>query len=297
MSTMRRLLCTLSLALLRMTRRPTLPVIFSLRSESKVSAEWRHSVARERRRNTRALETRCTQAWVRLQSSTNGISGKLRSAAAAPNESLVCHHRRRVDKLLHSCARSLARFLCVTVNPTDRCLCCLCLCLCRCARICRSITEPSHLTLASSFSFTLLPFPPPFLSSSMSHECRCGEVDASGIGGSRNSAYPMIEVSEATRLVLAEVAKLTDTATQKHQYLPLAQAVGHVAAQNRHATQPFPAFPASTMVSDTARQTTRPCSTTTVILISCVLALFAVHRTDTRSLPQTVLARSRWCRP
>lgn len=83
----------------------------------------------------------------------------------------------------------------------------------------------------------------------MAHECRCGEVDASDIGGARHSAYPMVEVRAATQIVIDAVNKLDNTSAQKHSFLPLLECRGHIAAQTRHATDPFPPFPASTMVS------------------------------------------------
>lgn len=85
----------------------------------------------------------------------------------------------------------------------------------------------------------------------MSHECRCGDVDASDISGARHSAYPMIEVRDATQIVIDAVNRLDNTSAQKHAFLPLLECVGHIAAQTRHATEAFPPFPASTMVRHT----------------------------------------------
>jgi hypothetical protein len=102
------------------------------------------------------------------------------------------------------------------------------------------------------------------------HECRCGDVDAGDAQGAspRSSPYPMREMSDALQLVLAATRTLANEPQgQKHAYLPLAQAVGHVLAQDRHATTPVPAYAASIMVcetkcalADTAFLTTRLCS-------------------------------------
>jgi len=87
----------------------------------------------------------------------------------------------------------------------------------------------------------------------MSHECRCGEVDASGVGGARSSAYPMVEVSVAVAAVVDAVSSLQ---SRRHAFVPVSQCAGLVVAQDRHATEPMPPFPASTMVQNTRMHAT-----------------------------------------
>jgi len=79
------------------------------------------------------------------------------------------------------------------------------------------------------------------------HECRCGDVDAQG-HSARSSPWPMVQMAEAVQMVLSAAQKVADEPQgQRHVFLPLAQTIGHVVAQDRHATEPLPAFPASTM--------------------------------------------------
>jgi len=81
----------------------------------------------------------------------------------------------------------------------------------------------------------------------MSHECRCGEVDLAPVN-ERSSPFPMVSVRDALSQVLHAIDTLADDKhAMKHVFVKREESIGYTVAQTRHATEPFPPFPASTM--------------------------------------------------